>query len=63
MFYATTIQLLFNISYCTNLKYTIQESPEIEVWKNDTKSKPKGSSQEDFPWSHFASLAIHNLIN
>ncbi|XP_025406213.1 double-stranded RNA-specific editase 1 isoform X2 [Sipha flava] len=27
-----------------------------------TSSKPKGPPQEDFPWPHFASLAMHNLI-
>lgn len=36
--------------------------------KNDSEndgapSKPKGPPQEDFPWPHFASLAMHNLIN
>lgn len=25
-------------------------------------TKPKGPPQEDFPWPHFASLAMHNLI-
>lgn len=27
-----------------------------------TSVKPKGPPQEDFPWQHFASLAMHNLI-
>jgi len=38
----------------------------MEVWENDTKSKPKGpplGAQEDFPWSNFASLAMYNFIN
>jgi len=35
----------------------------MDVGDNDTKSKPKGPPQEDFPWSYFAALAMHNLIN
>lgn len=29
---------------------------------DNTSAKPKGPPQEDFPWPHFASLAMHNLI-
>lgn len=29
----------------------------------NTTVKPKGPPQEDFPWPHFASLAMHNLIS
>jgi hypothetical protein len=36
---------------------------EMEIGENSSVSKPKGPPQEDFPWSHFASLAMHNLIN
>ncbi|KAF0712335.1 mediator of RNA polymerase II transcription subunit 15-like, partial [Aphis craccivora] len=35
------------------------ESPEMKLGEN---SNPKGS-HSDFPWSHFASLAMDNLIN
>lgn len=30
--------------------------------KDSIPTKPKGPPQEDFPWPHFASLAMHNLI-
>lgn len=30
--------------------------------EHNTPEKPKGPPQEDFPWPHFASLAMHNLI-
>jgi len=43
-----------------------EESPmnvEMEIGENGSVSKPKGPPQEDFPWPHFASLAMHNLIN
>ncbi|XP_025191758.1 uncharacterized protein LOC112592009 [Melanaphis sacchari] len=43
-----------------------EESPmqvDMEVGENSSVSKPKGPPQEDFPWPHFASLAMHNLIN
>jgi len=33
---------------------------EIEA---DTSAKSKGTPLDDFPWSHFASLAMHNLMN
>lgn len=33
-----------------------------EVDESVTSVKPKGPPQEDFPWPHFASLAMHNLI-
>lgn len=36
---------------------------EVEDGDNGTSVKPKGPPQEDFPWPHFASLAMHNLIN
>jgi len=36
---------------------------EMEEGENGTVSKPKGPPQEDFPWPHFASLAMHNLIH
>lgn len=35
----------------------------MEVGENDIKSKSNGPPQEDFPWSQFASLAMHNLTN
>lgn len=35
----------------------------MEGSENGTTVKPKGPPQEDFPWPHFASLAMHNLIN
>lgn len=35
----------------------------MEDSENDTTTKPKGPPQEDFPWPHFASLAMHNLMN
>lgn len=31
--------------------------------ENTNSVKPKGPPQEDFPWPHFASLAMHNLIS
>jgi len=34
-----------------------------EDGENGTVPKPKGPPQEDFPWPHFASLAMHNLIH
>ncbi|XP_015380288.1 PREDICTED: uncharacterized protein LOC107174011 isoform X2 [Diuraphis noxia] len=43
-----------------------EESPmetEMEDGENGIVSKPKGPPQEDFPWPHFASLAMHNLIH
>ncbi|CAH1726603.1 uncharacterized protein LOC114121455 [Aphis gossypii] len=43
-----------------------EESPmnvETEAGENGSVSKAKGPPQEDFPWPHFASLAMHNLIN
>ncbi|XP_022172564.1 uncharacterized protein LOC111035307 isoform X2 [Myzus persicae] len=43
-----------------------EESPmetEVEDGENGIVSKPKGPPQEDFPWPHFASLAMHNLIH
>ncbi|KAL5233817.1 hypothetical protein ACI65C_001227 [Semiaphis heraclei] len=43
-----------------------EESPietEMEDGENGTVSKQKGPPQEDFPWPHFASLAMHNLIH
>jgi len=36
---------------------------ETEAGENGSVSKAKGPPQEDFPWQHFASLAMHNLIN
>lgn len=39
--------------------------PVVEDNENETGTtsvKPKGPPQEDFPWPHFASLAMHNLI-
>jgi len=36
---------------------------EMEVGENGSISKAKGLPQEDFPWRHFASLAMYNLIN
>jgi len=36
---------------------------EMEDGDNGTVSKHKGPPQEDFPWPHFASLAMHNLIH
>lgn len=35
----------------------------MEDSENGTTSKSKGPPQEDFPWPHFASLAMHNLMN
>jgi len=35
----------------------------MEVGENYVKSKDKGPSEENFPWSHFASLAMHIVIN
>jgi len=36
----------------------------MEVGKiNTNNSNSKGPPPDDFPWSHFASLAMHNLIN
>jgi len=35
----------------------------MEVEENDSISKSKEPPQEDFLWSHFASFAMHNLIN
>lgn len=35
----------------------------MEDAENAIVPKPKGPPQEDFPWPHFASLAMHNLIN
>ncbi|KAL4089189.1 hypothetical protein QTP88_024251 [Uroleucon formosanum] len=35
----------------------------MENGENGTVPKPKGPPQEDFPWPHFASLAMHNLIH
>ncbi|XP_060857475.1 uncharacterized protein LOC132935047 [Metopolophium dirhodum] len=43
-----------------------EESPieiDMEDRQNGTVPKPKGPPQEDFPWPHFASLAMHNLIH
>lgn len=34
----------------------------MEDGENGTSVKSKGPPQEDFPWPHFASLAMHNLI-
>jgi len=36
---------------------------EMEAVENGSVSKPKGPPQEDFPWPHFVSLAMHNLMN
>jgi len=36
---------------------------ETEAGESSSVSKAKGPPQEDFPWPHFASLAMHNLIN
>jgi len=36
---------------------------EMEVGENGSISKPKRPPQENFPWLHFASLAMHNLID
>jgi dsRNA-specific ribonuclease len=53
------------------LKKKINERPEkkVEYFEKSkvedecvTSSKPKGPSEEDFPWPHFGSLAMHNLI-
>ena len=41
-------------------KYECFEKSKVE--ESVTSSKPKGPPQEDFPWPHFASLAMHNLI-
>lgn len=35
---------------------------EVEDTEN-ANIKSKGPPQEDFPWPHFASLAMHNLIS
>ncbi|CAI6373224.1 unnamed protein product [Macrosiphum euphorbiae] len=43
-----------------------EESPietETVDGENGTVRKPNGPPQEDFPWPHFASLAMHNLIH
>lgn len=34
----------------------------MEGSENGSSVKSKGPPQEDFPWPHFASLAMHNLI-
>eukprot|EP00102_Acyrthosiphon_pisum_P016479 XP_008187451.1 PREDICTED: uncharacterized protein LOC100569519 isoform X2 [Acyrthosiphon pisum] len=39
-------------------KYPVEKDME-----HDTAPKPKEPPQEDFPWSHFASFAMYNLIN
>jgi len=36
---------------------------QMKVGENGSISKSKEPPQEDFPLPHFASLAIHNLIN
>jgi len=43
-------------------KEEVYADSENEETKNDSFIKPKGPPQEDFPWPHFASLAMHNLI-
>jgi len=43
-------------------KEEVYADSENEESKNDSSMKPKGPPQEDFPWPHFASLAMHNLI-
>ncbi|CAI6377496.1 unnamed protein product, partial [Macrosiphum euphorbiae] len=43
-----------------------EESPIETVTvdgENGTVQKPNGPPQEDFPWPHFASLAMHNLLH
>lgn len=35
----------------------------MNISKNVKSLKPKGPQQDDFPWSHFASLAMHKLID
>jgi len=35
----------------------------MEVEENGTASKPIKSLQDEFPWAHFGSLAMHKLIN
>ncbi|XP_022178131.1 uncharacterized protein LOC111039115 [Myzus persicae] len=36
---------------------------EMENGENGTAQKPMGPPQEEFPWPHFASLAMYQLIN
>ncbi|XP_008184601.2 uncharacterized protein LOC100573606 [Acyrthosiphon pisum] len=57
------IMLAKKISEQSEKKQEFPIEVDMEDGKNDTVSKPKGPPQEDFPWPHFASLAMHNLIN
>ncbi|KAE9523948.1 hypothetical protein AGLY_015595 [Aphis glycines] len=46
-----------------NEQYEKKEESLMDVEENGSISKPKGSPQDDFPWGHFASLAMYKLIN
>ncbi|XP_060854227.1 uncharacterized protein LOC132932054 [Rhopalosiphum padi] len=57
------IMLAKKISERSEKKEELPMEVEMEIGENSSVSKPKGPPQEDFPWPHFASLAMHNLIN
>ncbi|XP_008187398.1 uncharacterized protein LOC100169140 isoform X2 [Acyrthosiphon pisum] len=57
------IMLAKKISERSEKKEESPMEPVTEDGENGTVPKPKGPPQEDFPWPHFASLAMHNLIH
>uniref|UniRef100_A0A2S2NGM1 DRBM domain-containing protein n=1 Tax=Schizaphis graminum TaxID=13262 RepID=A0A2S2NGM1_SCHGA len=57
------IMLAKKISERSEKKEETPMDVKMEIGENSSVSKPKGPPQEDFPWPHFASLAMHNLIN
>ncbi|VVC26497.1 Hypothetical protein CINCED_3A019714 [Cinara cedri] len=42
---------------------TAEDTMDVDSTDNSNSVKSKGPPQEDFPWPHFASLAMHNLIS